>query len=54
MMLLQLACNIWLEKSSGENSIKGLVLTPMNMKTFINNAIYDKALRLISGITNVR
>ena len=47
-----------LEKSLGENSEKGLVLTPMNMKTFITLPYgmqsSDKALRLISGITNVR
>ena len=47
-----------LEKSLGENSEKGLVLTPMNMKTFITLPYgmqsSDKALRLISGVTNVR
>ena len=47
-----------LEKSLGENSEKGLVLTPMNIKTFITLPYgmqsSDKALRLITGITNVR
>ena len=47
-----------LEKSLGENSEKGLVLTPMNSKTFITLPYgmqsSDKALRLITGITNVR
>ena len=49
---------IGLEKSLGENSEKGLVLTPMNMKTFITLPYgmqsSDKALRLSTGITNVR
>ena len=47
-----------LEKSLGENSEKGLVLTPMKMKTSITLPYgmqsSDKALRLITGITNVR
>ena len=47
-----------LEKSLGENSEKGLVLTPMKMKTSITLPYgmqsSDKALRLSTGITNVR
>ena len=47
-----------LEKSLGENSEKGLVLTPMKMKTSITLPYgmqsSDKALSLITGITNVR
>ena len=47
-----------LEKSVGDNSEKGLVLTPMNMKATITLPYgmqsSDKALRLITGLTNVR
>ena len=47
-----------LEKSVGDNSGKGLVLTPMNMKATITLPYgmqsSDKALRLITGLTNVR
>lgn len=47
-----------LEKSLGESSEKGMVLTPMNMKTSITLPYgmqsSDKALRLNAGITNVR
>ena len=47
-----------LEKSVGDNFEKGLVLTPMNMKASITLPYgmqpSDKALRLITGLTNVR
>ena len=47
-----------LEKSIGENSAKGNVLTPMNMISSITLPYgmqsSDSALRLISGVTNVR
>tara|TARA_X000000368_G_scaffold113109_1_gene88215 strand:- start:839 stop:1921 length:1083 start_codon:yes stop_codon:yes gene_type:complete len=47
-----------LEKSVGDNFEKGLVLTPMNMKATITLPYgmqsSDKALRLITGLTNVR
>jgi hypothetical protein len=47
-----------LEKSIGENSKKGMVLTPMNMKSSITLPYgmqsSDSAFRLITGITNVR
>ena len=47
-----------LEKSIGENSEKGMVLTPMNMKSSITLPYgmqsSDRALRLTTGITNVK
>ncbi len=47
-----------LEKSIGENSEKGMVLTPMNMKSSITLPYgmqsSDSAFRLITGVTNVR
>ena len=47
-----------LEKSVGDNSEKGLVLNPMNMKATITLPYGmqsgDKALRLITGLNNVR
>ena len=47
-----------LEKSVGDNFEKGMVLTPMNMKASITLPYgmqsSDKALRLTTGLTNVR
>ena len=47
-----------LEKSIGESSEKGMVLTPMNMKSSITLPYgmqsSDRALRLTTGITNVK
>ena len=46
-----------LEKSIGENTKKGMVLTPMNTNTSITLPYgmqpSDKALRLLTGVTNV-